>query len=84
MEDLDDIKQSLDFLSEEVSAVRLQQKMIVDLVDEVRLLKLQTPKRTSGNLLSEKAMNMAGGSWVQKTDGLLCSMVLETIPSSRM
>lgn len=38
-------KKSLDFLSEEVSAVRLQQKSILDLVKEVKALRLQNAKK---------------------------------------
>lgn len=45
MEDLDDFKKVLDFLSDKVSAVRLQQKIILDLVDEVRSVNLQNTKK---------------------------------------
>ncbi len=41
IEEIEDIKRSLDFLGEEVSAVRLQQKNILDLVEEVKALWLQ-------------------------------------------
>ncbi len=41
IEEIEDIKRSLDFLGEEVSAVRLQQKNILDLVEEVKELRLQ-------------------------------------------
>ncbi|KAI3371622.1 hypothetical protein L3Q82_024189 [Scortum barcoo] len=41
-EEIEDIKKSLDFLGEEVSTVRLQQKnILVDLVEEVKALRLQ-------------------------------------------
>ncbi|XP_046905560.1 uncharacterized protein LOC124487346 isoform X2 [Hypomesus transpacificus] len=40
MEDLEEIKKSLDFLSGETSAIRLQQKSILDLVEEVKALRL--------------------------------------------
>lgn len=41
IEDMKEIRKSLNFLSEEVAAVRLQQKTILDLVDEIKSLKLQ-------------------------------------------
>ena len=41
LSEVDDIKKSLDFLSEEVSAVRLQQKGILTLVEEVKALRIQ-------------------------------------------
>ena len=44
-EEVDDIKKSLDFLSEEVSAVRMQQKNILKLVDEVKVLRLQNAEK---------------------------------------
>lgn len=40
-EDIDDIKKSLDFLTEEISVVRQQQKVIMDLVAEVKTLRKQ-------------------------------------------
>ncbi|KAL7381360.1 hypothetical protein ABVT39_004626 [Epinephelus coioides] len=40
-EEADKIKKFLDFLSEEVSAVRLQQKSIMDLVMEVKALRTE-------------------------------------------
>lgn len=39
------LKKALNFLSEEVFAVKLQQKMIFDLVDEVKSLKLQNAEK---------------------------------------
>lgn len=44
-EEVDDIKKSLDFLSEEVSAVRTQQKNILKLDDEVKVLRLQNAEK---------------------------------------
>ncbi|KAL7382906.1 hypothetical protein ABVT39_001401 [Epinephelus coioides] len=44
-EEVEDIKKSLDFLTEEVSAVRLQQKNILDLVEEVKALRLQNAEK---------------------------------------
>lgn len=44
-EEVDDIKKSLDFLSEEVSAVRTQQKNILALVDEVKMLRMQNEEK---------------------------------------
>lgn len=45
MEDNDDIKKALDFLTEEVSTVRKQQKTIMDLVEEVRALRIQNAEK---------------------------------------
>lgn len=45
IEEIDDIKRSLDFLSEEITAVRLQQKAILDLVTEVKALRLQNKEK---------------------------------------
>jgi len=39
-EDFEEIRKSLDFLSGETSAIRLQQKSILDLVEEVKALQL--------------------------------------------
>lgn len=39
-EEVEDIKKSLNFIMEEVSAVRLQQKSIMDLVGEVKALRV--------------------------------------------
>uniref|UniRef100_A0A087YQP1 L1 transposable element RRM domain-containing protein n=1 Tax=Poecilia formosa TaxID=48698 RepID=A0A087YQP1_POEFO len=44
-EDLDDIKKSLDFLSEEVTAIRLHQNNILDLVKEVKSLRLSNEEK---------------------------------------
>ncbi|CAJ1059656.1 uncharacterized protein LOC120437470 [Xyrichtys novacula] len=44
-EEGDDIKNSLDFLSEEISIVKLQQKSILDLVEEVKALRTQNAKK---------------------------------------
>lgn len=41
VEEMEDIKKSLDFLGEEVSAVRLQQRNILDMVEEIKALRLQ-------------------------------------------
>lgn len=40
-----DIKRSLDFLSEEISVVKLQQKSILDLVEEVKTLRIQNAEK---------------------------------------
>ena len=40
-DDVEDIKKSLNFLTEEVTAVRLQQSSILDLVKEVKTLRIQ-------------------------------------------
>uniref|UniRef100_A0A1A7X4L8 Uncharacterized protein n=1 Tax=Iconisemion striatum TaxID=60296 RepID=A0A1A7X4L8_9TELE len=45
IEEVDDIKRSLEFLSEEVSAVRLQQKGILALVEEVKALRIQNEEK---------------------------------------
>ncbi|XP_060771961.1 uncharacterized protein LOC132882868 [Neoarius graeffei] len=45
VEEIDDIKKSLDFLGEEISAVRMQQKTILDLVEEVKALRLQNKEK---------------------------------------
>ncbi len=45
LEEIDDIKKSLDFLGEEVSAVRMQQKNILDLVEEIKVLWLQNTEK---------------------------------------
>lgn len=45
VEEVDDIKRSLDFLTEEVTTVRLKQKLILDLVEEVKSLKLQNSEK---------------------------------------
>ena len=39
-ENVEDIKKSLNFLTEEVTAVRLQQSSILDLVKEVKTLRI--------------------------------------------
>lgn len=44
-EEGDDIKKSLDFLSEEISVVRAQQKSIMDLVEEVKALRFQNAEK---------------------------------------
>lgn len=44
-EEGDDIKKSLDFLSEEISAVKLQQKSILALVEEVKALRIQNAEK---------------------------------------
>ena len=43
--EVDDIKESLDFLSEEVTAVRLQQEGILTLVEEVKALCIQNEEK---------------------------------------
>ena len=45
IEEINDIKRSLDFLSEEITTVRLQQKSILDLVAEVKALQLQNEEK---------------------------------------
>uniref|UniRef100_A0A667WNB1 DUF4795 domain-containing protein n=1 Tax=Myripristis murdjan TaxID=586833 RepID=A0A667WNB1_9TELE len=45
VEEVDDIKRSLDFLTEEVSAVRLQQNSILKLVEEVKALRIQNEEK---------------------------------------
>ncbi|KAJ8386078.1 hypothetical protein AAFF_G00177670 [Aldrovandia affinis] len=44
-EELEDIKRSLDFLTEEVSDVKLQQKTILELVGEVKALRIQNTEK---------------------------------------
>ncbi len=44
-EEVEDIKKSLDFITEELSAVRLQQKSILDLVEEVKTLRIQNAEK---------------------------------------
>ncbi|KAI9547192.1 hypothetical protein NQZ68_020013 [Dissostichus eleginoides] len=44
-EEVEDIKKSLHFLAEEMSAVRLQQKNILDLVIEVKELRIQNAEK---------------------------------------
>ncbi|KAI9525221.1 hypothetical protein NQZ68_009901 [Dissostichus eleginoides] len=44
-EEVEDIKKSLDFLAEEISADRLQQKNILDLVKEVKDLRIQNAEK---------------------------------------
>ena len=44
-DEVDDIKKSLDFLAEEISAVRLQQKGILELVEEVKSLRIQNAEK---------------------------------------
>uniref|UniRef100_A0A1A8RDI2 Uncharacterized protein n=1 Tax=Nothobranchius rachovii TaxID=451742 RepID=A0A1A8RDI2_9TELE len=44
-EEGDDIKKSLDFLSEEMTAVKLQQKAILNLVEEVKALRIQNAEK---------------------------------------
>ncbi|KAI9535925.1 hypothetical protein NQZ68_039025 [Dissostichus eleginoides] len=44
-EEVDEIKKSLDFLAGEISAVRLQQKGILDLVEEVKILRIQNAEK---------------------------------------
>ena len=46
-EDIDDIKKSLDFLTEEISVVRQQQKSILDLVAEVKVLRNQNAENVN-------------------------------------
>ncbi|CAM4548702.1 unnamed protein product [Leuciscus chuanchicus] len=41
----DDIKKSLEFMTEEISAVKLQQKSILDLVEEVKALRIQNAEK---------------------------------------
>ncbi|CAL8370339.1 unnamed protein product [Boreogadus saida] len=44
-EDIDEIKKSLDFLTEEMSVVSKQQKMIMELVAEVKTLRIQNAEK---------------------------------------
>ncbi|KAI9516434.1 hypothetical protein NQZ68_015935 [Dissostichus eleginoides] len=44
-EEVDEIKKSLDFLAGEISAVRLQQKGILDLFEEVKILRIQNAEK---------------------------------------
>lgn len=44
-EEVDKIKKALDFLSEEVSAVRVQQKSILELVEKVKTLRIQNTEK---------------------------------------
>ena len=44
-EEGEDIKKSLDFLSEEISVVSKQQKSILDLVEEVKALRIQNAEK---------------------------------------
>ncbi|KAI4794798.1 hypothetical protein KUCAC02_031831, partial [Chaenocephalus aceratus] len=44
-EEVEDIKKSLDFLAEDISAVRLQQKNILDLVKEFKDLRIQNAEK---------------------------------------
>lgn len=44
-EEVEDIKKSLDFITEEVSAVWMQQKSILDLVEEVKALRRQNVEK---------------------------------------
>lgn len=44
-DEFDEIKKSLDFLTEEISAIRLQQKSILDLVEEVKALRTQNVEK---------------------------------------
>jgi len=41
----DDIKKSLEFMTEEISDVKLQQKSILDLVEEVKALRIQNAEK---------------------------------------
>lgn len=52
-EEVDDIKKSLDFLTEEVSAVRLQQRNILELVEEVKALRIQNTEKDKRLLVLE-------------------------------
>lgn len=45
MVEVDEIKKSLDFLPEEVSAVRLQQKCMLVVVEEVKVLPIQNEEK---------------------------------------
>ena len=44
-EEVEDINKSLDFLAEDISAVRLQQRNILDLVKEVKDLRIQNAEK---------------------------------------
>ncbi|KAL3991233.1 [histone H3]-lysine4 N-trimethyltransferase PRDM7/9 [Sarotherodon galilaeus] len=44
-EEGDDIKKSLEFMTEEISAVKLQMKAILDLVEEVKALRIQNAEK---------------------------------------
>lgn len=44
-DEIEDIKKSLDFLTEETSAIKLQQKYILDLVEEIRSLRNQNAEK---------------------------------------
>ncbi|ROK67588.1 hypothetical protein DPX16_12490 [Anabarilius grahami] len=44
-EEVEDIKKSLDFLSEEVTAIRVQQKQLLDLLEEMKILRLQNAEK---------------------------------------
>ena len=47
-EEGEEIKKSLEFLTEEISVVKLQQKAILDLVEEVKALRIQNPEKDRG------------------------------------
>ena len=44
-EEAEEIKRSLDFLSEEVAAMRKQQRDILDLAGEIKVLRLQSEEK---------------------------------------
>lgn len=44
-EEVEDIKKSLDFIMEEISTIRLQQKNIIEIVEEVKLLRIQNAEK---------------------------------------
>ncbi|KAI4793662.1 hypothetical protein KUCAC02_032576 [Chaenocephalus aceratus] len=47
-EEVDEIKKSVDFIAGEISPVRLQQKGILDLVEEVKILRIQNAEKDKG------------------------------------
>lgn len=64
-EDTDNIKRLFDFLAEEVSAVWLQQKGIMDLFGEVKALRLQNAEKDKRiDCLESRAADLERYSWI--------------------
>lgn len=72
MEQLDEIKKALDFLSELVSAVRIQQKTILNLVEELKSLKLKMAEKRQADHLENQVSDLE--QYTRKNNVIITSL----------
>ncbi len=63
-EEVDEIKKSLDFLVDEVSIVKQQQKAILAQVEEVKTLRLQNTKKEKIAVLENQVAELEQYTWM--------------------